>query len=92
MPITVTGMGCLASWFGKYATIGLDFDLTYQLHDWKEDYTRQSQPPARGDPLGKQRLVVWFLEHMLPHSNLTYQLQVVLSRSFYIVSHIISRW
>jgi len=28
------------------------------LHDWKQDYTRQSQPPARGAPLGKQRLVV----------------------------------
>jgi hypothetical protein len=28
------------------------------LHDWKEDYTRQSQPPARGAPLDKQRLVV----------------------------------
>jgi hypothetical protein len=28
------------------------------IHDWKEDYTRQSQPPARGAPLGKQRLVV----------------------------------
>jgi hypothetical protein len=22
------------------------------LHGWKEDYTRQSQPPARGVPLG----------------------------------------
>jgi hypothetical protein len=29
-----------------------------KLHDWKEDYTWQSQPPARRAPLGKQRLVV----------------------------------
>jgi hypothetical protein len=28
------------------------------LHDWKEDYTRQSHPPVRGAPLGKQRLVI----------------------------------
>jgi hypothetical protein len=29
--------------------------------DWKEDHTRQSQPPARGAPLGEQRFEFWFL-------------------------------
>jgi hypothetical protein len=31
------------------------------LHNWKEDYTRQSQPPASGAPLGEQRFEFWFL-------------------------------
>jgi len=35
------------------------------LHTWKEDYTRQSQPPARGAPLGEQKVGVFgsFLAH-----------------------------
>jgi hypothetical protein len=31
------------------------------LQTWKEDYTQQSQPPARGAPLGEQRFEFWFL-------------------------------
>jgi hypothetical protein len=31
------------------------------LHDWKEDYRQQSQPPACGAPLGEQKFEFGFL-------------------------------
>jgi hypothetical protein len=41
----------------------------FLIQGWKEDYARQSQPPALGAPLGEQKITFRFLEHMLPHSN-----------------------